>query len=208
MKKRIIWLLAGVVILAAILWGPMVSHVEQAKYAVVETHGPIEIRDYAPMIVAEVRVPGDREEAISDGFRMIADYIFGNNVSSQKVAMTAPVIQQASEKIAMTAPVTQQSAGGDWVVRFVMPSEYTMQTLPTPNNPDVSLEEIAGKRFAVIRFSGLAKPKSLEKHTEELEAFIQSHNLQTHSGAIYAFFNPPWTLPFLRRNEVMIEINR
>jgi len=208
MKKRIIWLLAGVVILAAILWGPIVSNVEQAKYDVVETHGSIEIRDYAPMIVAEVNVPGEREEAISDGFRMIADYIFGNNVSSQEVAMTAPVIQQASEKIAMTAPVTQQGGGGDWVVRFVMPSEYTMQTLPKPNNPDVGLKEIAEKRFAVIRFSGLARPKSLEKHTKELEAFIQSHNLQTHSGAIYAFFNPPWTLPFLRRNEVMIEINR
>jgi len=208
MKKRIIWLLAGVVILAAILWGPIVSNVEQAKYDVVETHGSIEIRDYAPMIVAEVNVPGEREEAISDGFRMIADYIFGNNVSSQEVAMTAPVIQQPSEKIAMTAPVTQQGGGGDWVVRFVMPSEYTMQTLPKPNNPDVGLREIAEKRFAVIRFSGLARPKRLEKQTKELQAFIQSHNLQAHSGAIYAFFNPPWTLPFLRRNEVMIEINR
>jgi effector-binding domain-containing protein len=208
MKKRIVWLLTGVVILAAILWGPIVSNVEQAKYDVVETHGSIEIRDYAPMIVAEVSVPGDREKAISDGFRMIADYIFGNNISSQKVAMTAPVIQQPSEKIAMTAPVTQQSGEGDWVVRFVMPSDYTMQTLPKPNNPDVSLKEIAERRFAVIRFSGLAKSKSLEKQTKELEAFIQSHNLQAISGAIYAFFNPPWTLPFLRRNEVMTEINR
>ena len=208
MKKRIIWLLTGIVIVAAILWGPIASNVEQAKYAVVATHGSIEIRDYAPMIVAQVSVPGDREEAISDGFRMIADYIFGNNLSSQEVAMTAPVIQQASETIAMTAPVTQQSDGGDWVVRFVMPSEYTMQTLPKPNNPDVRLKEIAGKRFAAIRFSGLARPKSLEKHTKELEAFIQSRNLETHSGAIYAFFNPPWTPPFLRRNEVMIEIDR
>ena len=208
MKKRIIWLLAGAVILAAILWGPIVSNVEQAKYDVVEAHGAIEIRDYAPMIVAEASVPGDRETAISDGFRMIADYIFGNNTASQKVAMTAPVIQQPGEKIAMTAPVTQQSAEGDWVVRFVMPSEYTMQTLPKPNNPQVSLEEIADKRFAVIRFSGLAKPKTLEKQTKELEAFMQSHNLQAISEATYAFFNPPWTLPFLRRNEVMIEINR
>ena len=84
MKKRIIWLLAGVVILAAILWGPIVSNVEQAKYDVVETHGSIEIRDYAPMIVAEVSVPGDREKAISDGFRMIADYIFGNNITTKR----------------------------------------------------------------------------------------------------------------------------
>ncbi len=208
MKKRIIWLLTGVVILAAILWGPIVSNVEQAKYHVVETHGSIEIRDYAPMIVAEVSVSGDREKAISDGFRMIADYIFGNNISSQEVAMTAPVIQQPSEKIAMTAPVTQQRDEGDWLVRFVMPSDYTMQTLPKPNNPEVSLKEIAEKRFAVIRFSGLAKPKRLEKQTRELQAFIQSQNLEVVSKPTYAFFNPPWTLPFVRRNEVMIEINR
>ena len=132
MRKRIIWILVGVVVLAAvaaILLGPIMSNVEQAKYDVVETHGTIEIRDYAPMIVAEVNVSGDRETAISDGFRKIADYIFGNNISSQKVAMTAPVIQQPSEKIAMTAPVTQQGGEGVWLVRFVMPSSYTMQTL-------------------------------------------------------------------------------
>ncbi|MDH5514872.1 MAG: heme-binding protein [Gammaproteobacteria bacterium] len=208
MKKAIIWLLAITVILAALLWGPIMSNVEQARYDVFETHGAIEIRDYAPMIVAEVSVTGDREKAISDGFRLIADYIFGNNISSQEVAMTAPVIQQPSEKIAMTAPVIQQGDKGLWVVRFVMPSAYTMQTLPKPNNSEVVLKQIAGKRYAVIRFSGLARTKSLEAHTNELEAFILENNLQTVSKPTYAFFNPPWTLPLLRRNEVMIEINR
>jgi hypothetical protein len=208
MTKRFIWALIGAVILAAILWGPIMSHVEQASYDVVEKHGAIEVRDYAPMIVAEVSVSGDREKAISDGFRLIADYIFGNNISSQKVAMTAPVTQQPGEKIAMTAPVTQQGGEGVWVVRFVMPSTYTMQTLPRPNNPDVTLEEITGKRFAVIRFSGLAKSNSLEAHTKELEAFIQDRKFQVISEPTYAFFNPPWTLPFLRRNEVMLEISR
>jgi hypothetical protein len=208
MKKPIIWLFAGIVILAALLTGPIMSNVEQAKYDVIETHGAIELRDYAPMIVAEVSVPGDREKAIGDGFRLIADYIFGNNISSQKVSMTAPVIQQPSEKIAMTAPVTQQGGEGLWYVQFVMPSGYTIQTLPKPNNPDVILKEIAGKRFAVIRFSGLARANSLAAHTKELEAFILENNLQTVSEPTYAFFNPPWTLPFLRRNEVMIEINK
>ena len=208
MNKTIIWLLAGTVILAAVLWGPIMSNVEQARYDVFETHGTIEIRDYAPMIVAEVSVPGDREKAISDGFRLIADYIFGNNISSEKVAMTAPVIQQPGEKIAMTAPVIQQGSKGLWVVRFVMPSAYTMQTLPKPNNSEVILREIAGKRFAVIRFSGLARARSLAAHTKELEAFILENNLQAASEPVYAFFNPPWTLPFLRRNEVMIEVGR
>lgn len=208
MKKTIIWLLAGTVILAAVLWGPIMSNVEQARYDVIETHGAIEIRDYAPMIVAEVSVPGDREKAISDGFRLIADYIFGNNIPSREVAMTAPVIQQPGEKIAMTAPVIQQGSERLWVVRFVMPSAYTMQTLPKPNNSEVILKEIAGKRFAVIRFSGLARNNSLAAHTKELEAFIMENKLQTASEPTYAFFNPPWTLPFLRRNEVMIEIGR
>lgn len=122
--------------------------------------------------------------------------------------MTAPVIQQPGEKIAMTAPVIQQGGEGLWVVRFVMPSAYTMQMLPQPNNSEVILKEIAGKRFAVIRFSGLARANSLASHTKELEAFILENNLQTVSEPTYAFFNPPWTLPFLRRNEVMIEINR
>jgi hypothetical protein len=208
MKKPIIWLFAGIVILAALLAGPIMSNVQQAKYDVIETHGAIELRDYAPMIVAEVSVPGDREKAIGDGFRLIADYIFGNNISSQKVSMTAPVIQQPSEKIAMTAPVTQQGGEGLWDVQFVMPSDHTMQTLPKPGNPDVILKEIAGKRFAVIRFSGLARANSLAAHTKELEAFILENNLQTVAEPTYAFFNPPWTLPFLRRNEVMIEIKK
>jgi hypothetical protein len=207
MKKPIVWFLAGAVILAALLWGPIMSNVEQARYDVIETHGAIEIRDYAPMIVAEVGVHGDREKAISDGFRLIADYIFGNNTSSRKVAMTAPVIQQPGEKIAMTAPVIQQGGEGLWVVRFVMPSTYTIQTLPKPNNSEVDLKEIAGKRFAVIRFSGIASANSLAAHSKELEAFILENNLQAVSEPAYAFFNPPWTLPFLRRNEVMIELD-
>ena len=208
MKKWVLLVLVGAAILAAILWGPIVSNVEQARYDIVESHGEIEIRDYAPMIVAEVSVPGDRETAISDGFRKIADYIFGNNISSQKVAMTAPVIQQPSEKIAMTAPVTQYGGGGYWRVRFVMPSSHTMESLPKPNSPDVVLKEVAGKRFAVIRFSGRAKTKSLEERTKDLQAFIKNKQLQAISEPTYAFFNPPWTLPFLRRNEVMIEIDK
>jgi len=149
---------------------------------------------------------GERDKAISEGFRTIADYIFGNNLSSQKVVMTAPVTQQASEKIAMTAPVTQQGIGNTWQVRFVMPASYTMDTLPKPKNPAVKLKEVEAKRFAVIRFSGMAGEDSLKRHTDELEAYLRSKNLQSLSAPTYAFYNPPWTLPLLRRNEVMIEV--
>lgn len=209
MKKKIILLILFILAVCAAAWGPVMSHVEQAKYALVEKSGAIEIRDYDAMIVAEAEAAGEREAAINQGFGIIADYIFGNNIASQKVAMTAPVTQQASEKIAMTAPVTQQSGdSGGWKVRFVMPSSHTMETLPKPKNEAVTLHEIPAKRYAVIRFSGTANPKRLEQEKSALDAFIKQKDLTPKAQPVFAFFNPPWTLPFLRRNEVMMEIEK
>ena len=209
MSKKLVWWtvgIVGVLFLGAALWGPIVSNVEHPKYEVSERSGNIEIRDYARMIVAEAEVKGERREAISKGFRIIADYIFGNNTTAQKVPMTAPVMQQGSEKIAMTAPVTQAGGGDTWRVRFIMPSKYTMETLPKPNNPAIELKEIPGKRFAVIRFSGMAGEESLKRHNQELDDFLSAKGLIPLSPPSYAFYNPPWTLPFLRRNEVLVEI--
>ena len=209
MRKKYMWWIigiAGVTLLAAALWGPIVSNVEQPKYQVVESSNNIEIRDYAPMIAAEVDMTGERRDAIGKGFRIIADYIFGNNTTAQKLPMTAPVTQQDSEKIAMTAPVAQQGDGNTWKVRFIMPSSYTMETLPKPHNAAVKLKEIAAKRYAVIRFSGMAGEDSLKRRTKELSEWVDAKNLAPESDPVYAFYNPPWTLPFLRRNEVMIEI--
>lgn len=201
-----LWAIVGIAAIGAAAAGPLMSNVEQAKYDVVQSQDNIEIRDYAPHIVAEAEVSGSRKDSINQGFRLIADYIFGNNTASQKVAMTAPVIQQQSEKITMTAPVIQQGAGNTWKVQFVMPENYTMTTLPKPNNNAVTLHSIAGKRFAVIRFSGMASEESLKEHNEMLNHFIHSQKLKALSPPTFAFFNPPWTLPFLRRNEVMTEI--
>lgn len=203
--KRTLWVFVIIIAAVAAAWGPIVSNVEQAKYTVVEKYDDIEIRDYDPMIVAEVSVPGEREKAISQGFRLIADYIFGNNAPLQQVAMTAPVTQQ-SQTIAMTAPVTQQAQNSLWIVRFVMPSSYNIDTLPKPNNSEVKLRIMGGKRFAAIRFSGIGRNDMLKQKEADLQAFIHKQQLQMLAPAIYAFFNPPWTLPFLRRNEVMIEI--
>jgi hypothetical protein len=208
-SKKLVWWIVGIVaalLLGAALWGPIVSNVEHPKYKVAERSGNIEIRDYAPMIIAETEVKGERREAIGKGFRIIADYIFGNNTASQKVPMTAPVTQQGSEKIAMTAPVTQHGDGDTWRVRFIMPSKYTMETLPRPNNPGIELKEIPEKRFAVIRFSGMAGEESLERYNKELDDFLSAKRLTPLSPPTYAFYNPPWTLPFLRRNEVLVEI--
>lgn len=204
--KMSLFIIVGLIALAGVLWGPIVSNVEQAKYTVRQKDGAFELRDYAPMIVAEVAVSGKREEAINQGFRLIADYIFGNNTTSQKVDMTAPVIQQPSEKIAMTAPVLQQPDGNLWTVRFVMPSAYSMEKLPKPNNPKVVLKDIPAKNFAVVRFSGLSRQETLKRYSDELSKFVASRKLEPVSEPVYAFFNPPWTLPFLRRNEIMIEV--
>lgn len=207
MRKRLFMWLIPAVIISGILAGPIMSDVEQAKYEVINSQNNIEVRQYEPAIAAEVNVSGGREEAINEGFKLLADYIFGNNQSSSEVAMTAPVIQQPGEEIAMTAPVTSQNNGRDWKVRFIMPSEYTMQTIPKPNNPEVKLVETKGKTFAVIRFSGSPEDEDLQARETELKEFIKLKNLTSVSKPVYAFFNPPWTLPLLRRNEVMIEVD-
>ena len=218
-RNVIVLVFFAAIAIASILAGPMMSDVEQAKYTVVESHGTIELRDYEPLIAAEVEVTAPRKEAISQGFRMIADYIFGNNKESGKVAMTAPVIQQlgfapevkgAPKKLSKGQPAEDvkkaYDACGTWHVRFVMPASYTLATLPKPNNDAVKFSHVPAKRFAVIRFAGLAENDSLREHTTELTEFTKSKKLKTVGEPSYAFYNPPWTLSPLRRNEVMIEL--
>ncbi len=182
------------------------SNVEQPDYKLVKSEGNIEIRDYAPMILAQVEVSGERKQAIREGFKILADYIFGNNTSNNRMEMTAPVTNELSEKMAMTAPVLQEQVMDRWKVRFVMPKKYSLETLPKPNSKEVNLIPLPARRFAVIRFSGLADDETMKQHTEELKAYILAETLKPIGGPSLAFYNPPWTLPFLRRNEVMIEI--
>lgn len=203
--KMLIVILVGIIILAA-LAGSIMSHVEQPNYKLIRSEGNIEIRDYSPMILAEVEVSGERKQAIREGFKILADYIFGNNTSKIKMEMTAPVTNEISEKMAMTAPVLQEQHMNKWKVRFVMPKKYSLDSLPKPNSKDVMLIPLPARRFAVIRFSGLADNESIKLHTDKLKAYIVAEKLNQIGEAALAFYNPPWTLPFLRRNEVMIEI--
>ncbi len=200
------WIVAGLLALGATLTGPLMSRVETPPYRLVDSDGAIEIRDYAAQIVAQVEESGTREAALRRGFRALAGYIFGGNTTAGKLAMTAPVTQAAGARIAMTAPVAQQAADGVWRVRFIMPAGYTLDTLPAPTDPAVHLLEIAPKRVAVIRFTGLAGEASLARHTAELQRFLRARGLRPVAEPSSAYYNPPWTLPFLRRNEVMIEI--
>ena len=195
-------------LIGGVLAGPVMSDVEKPDYEVIQSVQNIEIRQYEPMIIAEVEVDGKREDAIRDGFRLIADYIFGNNTVEQNISMTAPVQQKENQKIAMTSPVQQQLAGKSWQISFVMPSKYNMDSLPVPNNNRVRLKKILTKKFVVIEFSGSNSNENVIGHENQLMNFIEANQINIIGSPKYAFYNAPWTLPFLRRNEVMIEINQ
>lgn len=198
--------------LLILLFANVAMAIEEPKFAVTEQSGDFELRLYAPRVVAETFVDGSLNDASSAGFKRIADYIFGNNTSqkgvSEKISMTTPVSmapKAESEKISMTAPVAMQKAAGQWRMYFVMPSQYTLSTLPKPNNTAVTLCQLPETRIAVLRFSGLAGEEKTATKTAELLAWLKSKNITPTGTPELARYNPPWTLPFLRRNEVMVE---
>ena len=180
--------------------------VEEPSFNLVVADGAFEVRDYAPTILAETTVDGDAVGSRFAGFGPLADYIFAKDRKGEEIAMTAPVTQTPREKIEMTAPVTQKAEAGGWTVGFTMPAAYTMETLPQPGNPAVKLVEQPGRKMAVLSFSGLAGNKRMETMKSELLAKVTSKGFVTKGEPVFAFYDPPWTLPFMRRNEVMVEI--
>lgn len=211
----IVMVILVILIIGALAAGPIMSQVEKPQYKVISQVDSIEVRDYKPTLVAEVSVEGERREAISTGFKQLADFIFGNNVGANDISMTAPVIQtkekKVGDKIAMTAPVLQSlkephTDKNQWKVQFVMPSEYTAKTLPKPNNSAIRIIETEPTRYVVIRFSGRNTTENINEHETKLKSFMLDQNMKAVGEPIYAFYNPPMTLPQFRRNEVMIEI--
>jgi hypothetical protein len=189
---------------------------EELKYNVVSKSGDFEIREYQPYILAEASMQGSYEKVQGDLFRILAGYIFGKNTTETKIAMTAPVqtnpeTKDTSEKIAMTAPVLMKPEGQEiWKMAFSMPSKYTMQTLPKPLDPRVTLIEVPAKTFAVIRFSGsYDNLETRHRKTEELSKWLATQTqYKKVSQPVFAGYDPPFTIPFLRRNEVLIEIEQ
>ena len=206
---------------------------EEPKFELISKHDHIELRRYPAFVVAETFVEGDMDAASGKGFRAIADYIFGNNVAvgaaldkaSEKIAMTAPVTMEpvtaASQKIAMTVPVameplpaagqasqTPQAMQGAkrWRVHFVMPGNYTLSTLPKPNNPAVQLRAVPDKTWAVLSYSGFNTEAGVQQRSDELLAWLAAQKMKTVGSPQLARYNPPWTLPMFRRNEIMLEI--
>jgi hypothetical protein len=195
---------------ALFLFGGVAMATEEPAFTVASREGEFEVRDYPALVVAEVSVSGTRDEASNAGFRLLAAYIFGGNTRRQSIAMTAPVVQEraTSETIAMTAPVTQSGGNGAWVVRFTMPHTYTLETLPAPNDARVRLVPVPAQRYAVVRFSGLARPDDVERRTEALTGFMERQHLRAAGASSLARYNPPWTPWFMRRNEVWIPVAR
>jgi hypothetical protein len=219
MKKTLL----GISLLSLILSGcatvDAFINTEESAYKIIKQDGNFEIREYPSIIVAETFVSGPLAEATNNGFRAIAGYIFGANiakkpvsgdVSNEKIAMTVPVTVEAeNEKIAMTVPVTVEpnpaATDGEkrWRVHFVMPSKYTLATLPTPKNPAVILRQIPPQRLATVRFSGFSEEPKVQEQTALLNAWLEKNQVKALGAPQLARYNPPITLPPLRRNEIM-----
>jgi hypothetical protein len=192
---------------ALMLPGGVASAVEEPPHGVVARDGNFEIRDYPALSVAEVTVQGDRNSAAYAGFRKLAGFIFGANSRKQSIEMTAPVIEAPAEG-AMTTSALAEPAGSSpsWIIRFVMPPGFSLAALPKPDDLSITLREEPPTRFAILRFSGLAGDADLASKTGELKSILKSRNLVPVGPPIVAQYNPPWTLWFMRRNEVMIPI--
>ena len=212
--------LASITLGLGILWITPAMAIEEPKYEVIVSDAQFEVRHYAPVLIAETIVEGDMDAASSKGFRLIADFIFGNNLSSDtdkksKIAMTAPVtVEPQSSKIAMTAPVTVEPQAAEsnmktaktWRINFVMPSQYTLANIPKPKNNAVSLREVPSKYFIVHKYSGFNTVSRVQTKTDETVEWAIKRSYKMIGTPQLSRYDPPWTLPMFRRNEIMIEI--
>jgi hypothetical protein len=192
-----------------LFFGSPLMAIETAPYRVVEKDGDFELRQYAPYLVAETLVAGDGDAVGNEGFRRLFAYISGNNRRKQSIAMTAPVTQEKnSEKIAMTAPVTQEQAAGKFRITFMMPAEYTLESLPEPLDARVALKAEPGRLTAAVQYSGTWSLKRFEEQKQKLEEWIVKRGLKPLAEPIWARYDPPFKPWFLRRNEVLIPVER
>lgn len=189
-KPRYLILLAVLIVAALASIGPIMSDVEIAPYEVEKADGAYEIRAYPDLVVAETSGHGNRLEAMRQGFPSLAAYIGGANEAKQHIAMTAPVLGQSTE------------LGDALTVRFVLPHTMPMAELPAPTDSHIRLQEQPASRYVTIRFSGSTTDDAITAHLEELKTYIATQELTVVGEPVVAFYNPPWTLPFLRRNEI------
>lgn len=206
--KRWAMILGGALAAAAVArWQLARLFTAEPAYAVARRFEGGELRRYEPVVRAETVVTASsQKDAASAGFRRLAGYIFGGNRGRARIAMTAPVTQ-AAERIAMTTPVTQEALGeGRWRVTFTLPRGRTLDDLPAPNDPSVVLREVPGRLVAVLGYTGLAGPQQVAARARALEDALTRAGLRASGDAESARFDPPWTFPWIRRNEVWIPV--
>lgn len=199
-------IIGALAVVAAGAWAYVMSNVKQPSYVSLTLDGAFEVRDYPALLVAEVTRRGDRNSALRAGFSPLASYIFTKNRSGDSISMKAPVIQ-TRETIAMTSPVIQTpSPDGSWLVRFIMPEKYTLETLPRAESDDVRLLLVPPTRRAAIRFSGVATDESIAVKEKTLREWLATRNIVIVGVPTYAYYNDPFTPGPLRRNEVLFDV--
>ena len=188
-----------------------ISNVSEVKYTTIKKEDSYSVRNYSPVMLAEVTVSdNDYNQSSSKAFRILFNYISGENSLDEKISMTAPILKQKeiSVKIPMTAPVlVDQEKDGNWSMSFVLPDSYNLTNTPVPKNENIKVYMRKSEKVAVIRFNGRMTEKNRVKYTQMLNSWIKNHNYTQISGPIYAVYNPPWTLPIFRKNEVQIVID-
>lgn len=204
------FIVIGVILFLLIwsLYGYFSSRVEQAEYSVLKKEKDYEIRNYPSHIVAQTTVSGPYSKSMSEGFTIVAGYIFGGNIKKESIAMTSPVVvkETASEKIAMTTPVVVGREGDTRVLSFGMPKSFTLSTLPTPTDPRVKIVEVPSKKMAVLRFSGYRNDTRIEEMEKKLLEVLTRDNKEVIGTPSYAGYNAPGTPPWMTRNEILVEI--
>lgn len=185
-----------------------ITSVPEAKYDTIKKESDFSIRDYQPLTEAQITITDtDYDKAVNKGFMQLFKYITGANTVNEKISMAAPVLtDEKSQNIAMTAPVLISDSDNAWTIAFVLPDSYTIKTAPKPTNENIKLVEKPQKKVAVIKFSGFMSKDSIDDNTQKLKAWISDNKLEVIGKPMAAGYNPPWTIPFLRTNEILIEI--
>jgi hypothetical protein len=200
---RISW----VTIITLLLSGNIMA-VEEAKYKVIREEDGFELREYESHILAKTTIDADFEDAGSEAFGRLFKYISGNNKQQEKVAMTSPVGQEpSSQTIEMTSPVGQQNQDGKWVVSFMMPASFTLETTPEPKDTSVSIQKVPARVIAAVHYSGFWSEKSYRRNLVKLQDWITNNRLTTLGEPIWARYNSPFTPWFLRRNEILVPVS-
>jgi hypothetical protein len=198
------------VLIAGFLFaGESAMSYEQPDYTVLYEDGDVEYRQYEPYLVSETVIENSDgyKDAGNEGFRRLFKYITGANQGQAKISMTAPVSQAPSEKISMTVPVQQGESADGWRVSFMLPTDYTLETAPVPTDPRVYVREVPGRLMAVLQFSGRWTEKNYTRRQTELMESVNAENINAIGEMQRAAYNAPFSLPFLRRNEVMVAVD-